>query len=160
MRLLPRLLLLLAVASPSVAAWAGDPAACFNANCQGKAQSCLSTASDVENACRKSARAACDKVFLSEKFACLTKSLLLCSSTHKTSEAACLDGVHSCSAACGPSDGKTINYWCTATVDDAPKSGFCAASPDQRVRERWDLCYKQLFFEGAAVIEIPACYAL
>jgi hypothetical protein len=160
MPLLPRLLLLLAVASPSAAALADDPGACFNARCQGKAQSCLATASDVENACRKSARAACDKVYLSQKFTCLTKALSLCSSTHRTSEAVCLDDVHSCSATCGPSDGKTVRYWCTARVDDAPVSGFCAASPDKREPEQVDLCYKQLFLEGAAVIEIPACYAL
>jgi hypothetical protein len=160
MRLLPSLIVLLAWACASDAAWAGNPAACFNANCQGKAQSCLSTASDVENACRKTGRAACDKVFLSEKFACLTKALSLCSSAHRTSEAGCLDDVHSCSAACGPSDGKTVSFWCTARVDDAPKSGFCAASPDKREPEQVDLCYKQLFLEGAAVIEIPACYAL
>jgi hypothetical protein len=160
MRLLLSLLIALVWACASGAAFADDPGACFNARCQGKAQSCLSNASDTEKACQKSGRAACDKVYLSQKFTCLTKALSLCSSTHRTSEAACLDDVHSCSAACGPSDGKTVRYWCTARVDDAPVSGFCAASPDKREPEQVDLCYKQLFLEGAAVIEIPACYAL
>jgi hypothetical protein len=160
MRLLPRLIVQLALAYPSGVAMADDPAACFNARCQDKAQSCLTAAADVENACQKSARAACDKVLMSQKFACLSKALNLCGPAHSKAEAACLEEVHSCGAACGPSEGKTANYWCTARVDDVWKSGFCAAPRDQRVREQWDQCYKQLFLEGAAVIEIPACYAL
>lgn len=154
MRLLPCLAVLLSLAQPPGAAFGGDHATCIKANCEGKGQSCLSAAFVVQQACMRSARQTCDKVLASEKFSCLKGGLSPCASAGNTADADCLSLIKSCYAACGPANGKSTNFWCTAETDGTLKSGFCFGAPGKDVFEQSAPCAKQLLSEVAGLVNL------
>src|SRR5262249_46489789 len=102
-----RLIIVMGLALPFGPGFAQDYAKCFQTNCQSKAQACMAAAYDAQIACQKAARAGCEKVEFSQKFKCLSTALNLCRPEHESAETVCVDGVKSCSAACGKPTGKT-----------------------------------------------------
>ncbi len=120
------LALTLATAPPAQADSGID---CVAAQCEGPGRTCVTELYTIYDACMAAGNKACNAAPAAAKMDCLKRELMPCVSTRNKSEDACLATMRTCYKACGPFDGKRLDYWCVAEVGKRREATFCPVNP-------------------------------
>lgn len=103
--------------------------ACVVAQCEGPGRTCITDLYTVYDACMAAGNKACNATPAAQKMDCLKRELTACATARNKSEDACLTTMQTCYKACGPFEGKRLDYWCVAQVGKSRQAAFCPVNP-------------------------------